>query len=64
MVEVDGYGTHGHRAAFEADRWRDQHLAAEGYVVLRVTERQLRDEPLALVARLAQALAVAGGGAG
>jgi very-short-patch-repair endonuclease len=36
-VEVDGYGVHGHRAAFERDRRRDQVLAAAGYTVLRVT---------------------------
>ncbi|HZE05157.1 MAG TPA: DUF559 domain-containing protein, partial [Solirubrobacteraceae bacterium] len=57
VVEVDGYRVHGHRAAFERDRRRDQRLAAEGYVIVRITWRQLRDEPLAVVARLAQALA-------
>ncbi len=62
-VEVDGYGFHGHRAAFERDRRRDQKLAAEGYVVLRVTWRQLVGEPMAVLVRLAQALARAGGNA-
>lgn len=57
IVEVDGYGTHGSRQAFESDRRRDQVHAAAGYVVIRVTWRQLQKEPLALVARLAQAMA-------
>jgi very-short-patch-repair endonuclease len=56
VVEVDGYRYHGHRAAFERDRIRDQVLATSGYRVLRVTWRQLVDEPLPLVARIAQAL--------
>jgi very-short-patch-repair endonuclease len=59
VVEVDGYRVHGQRAAFEADRARDQKLAANGYAVLRVTWRQLESEPMAVLARLAQALALA-----
>ena len=39
IVETDGYAYH--RAAFESDRARDQALAAQGYLVLRVTWRQL-----------------------
>jgi very-short-patch-repair endonuclease len=56
VVEVDGHRYHGHRAAFERDRLRDQVLVASGYRVVRVTWRQLVDEPFALVARIAQAL--------
>ena len=41
VVEVDGYGPHGHRTAFERDRQRDQQLAAHGYSVIRITWRQL-----------------------
>jgi very-short-patch-repair endonuclease len=59
IVEVDGYKFHGHRARFESDRRRDQQLAAAGYRVVRVTWRQLRDEPLAVIANVAQALAIA-----
>lgn len=59
VVEVDGYRFHGHRAAFERDRRRDQRLAAAGYTVIRITWRQLRDEPVAVAVRLAQALASA-----
>jgi very-short-patch-repair endonuclease/predicted transcriptional regulator of viral defense system len=62
VVEVDGYEFHRDRAAFERDRRRDQVLTAAGYRVIRVTWRQLRDEPVAVVARLAQALAWAGSG--
>ena len=56
IVEVDGYGTHGTRQAFENDRRRDQVHVAAGFVVIRVTWHQLQHEPLAVVARLAQAL--------
>ena len=57
ILEVDGYGTHGTRQAFENDRRRDQVHAAAGYVVIRVTWDQLLNEPLAVLARIAQALA-------
>jgi very-short-patch-repair endonuclease len=57
IVETDGYQFHSHRSAFERDRRRDQVLVAAGYRVIRVTWRQLEREPLAVVARIAQALA-------
>lgn len=56
VVEVDGRRFHGHAAAFERDRRRDQILAAAGYRVIRVTWRQLTREPIAVAVRLAQAL--------
>ncbi len=56
VVEVDGRRFHGHRAAFERDRRRDATLVAAGYRVIRVTWRQITEEPLAVVATLAQAL--------
>ncbi len=56
IVEVDGFRFHGHRAAFERDRKRDATLVAVGYRVIRVTWRQITEEPLAVVATLAQAL--------
>lgn len=56
IVEVDGYGTHGNRQAFESDRRRDQAHVAAGFVVLRVTWSQLLHERLAVMARIAQAL--------
>jgi very-short-patch-repair endonuclease len=58
IVEVDGYAFHGHRRAFERDRRRDQALVAAGFRVIRVTWRQLAREPLAVVAAVAQALAL------
>jgi very-short-patch-repair endonuclease len=57
VVEVDGYQFHSDRGAFERDRRRDQVFAAAGYTVVRVTWAQLSNEPLAVVARIAQALA-------
>jgi very-short-patch-repair endonuclease len=57
VVEVDGYAYHSTRTAFERDRLRDSELQAAGYRVVRVTWRQLVDEPEAFVARLAAALA-------
>lgn len=57
VVEVDGYRFHSTRSAFERDRRRDAELMAAGYRVIRVTWRQLESEPLAVVARIAQALA-------
>jgi very-short-patch-repair endonuclease len=57
VVDVDGYAYHGTRAAFERDRARDAELQAAGYRVIRVTWRQLVDEPEAVIARIAQALA-------
>ncbi len=56
VVEVDGFAFHSSRRAFERDRARDGELTALGFRVLRVTWRQLDDEPEAVVARLARAL--------
>jgi very-short-patch-repair endonuclease len=57
VVEVDGYAYHSSRAAFERDRRRDAELEAAGIHVRRITWRQIAEEPEALVARLAVALA-------
>jgi very-short-patch-repair endonuclease len=58
IVEVDGFTHHGPRAAFERDRRRDGSLLAAGYRVLRVTWRQLVEEPERVIATIASALAV------
>jgi hypothetical protein len=58
VVEVDGFRTHGTRRAFEADRARDAKLAAQGWLVLRFTWRQLKNQPELVLARLAAVLAV------
>jgi very-short-patch-repair endonuclease len=57
IVETDGFGAHGHRAAFEHDRARDAYLLARGWVVMRVTWRRLRHEPTRVIAELARVLA-------
>jgi very-short-patch-repair endonuclease len=56
VVEVDGFAFHSDRAAFERDRARDAALVAAGFRVIRVTWRQLVDQPLLVVARIAGAL--------
>jgi very-short-patch-repair endonuclease len=58
VVEVDGYRFHSSRSAFERDRRRDAELNAAGFRVVRITWRQVAEEPVAVIARLAQALAV------
>lgn len=44
IVELDGFAAHGSRFAFERDRRRDRALQAAGWVVVRVTWRQLEDD--------------------
>jgi very-short-patch-repair endonuclease len=56
ILEVDGYAFHRTRRAFERDRRRDAELIAAGYRVMRITWRQLTDEPEALIARVARSL--------
>jgi very-short-patch-repair endonuclease len=57
VVEMDGFGPHGTRMRFEADRARDAALVAAGYRVLRFTWRQLAEQPEVVAARLAVVLA-------
>jgi very-short-patch-repair endonuclease len=54
IVETDGWQKHGHREAFENDRARDAHLQAMGYRVLRFTWKQVIEETLVVVVRIAQ----------
>ena len=56
VIEFDGWQGHGHRNAFERDRKRDQVMLANRLRPMRVTDRHLKREPVALVARIAQAL--------
>ncbi|HEX2168496.1 MAG TPA: DUF559 domain-containing protein [Longimicrobiales bacterium] len=56
VAEMDGFAFHGSRRSFEADRRRDATLAAAGLRVMRVTWRQLQNEPEALLVRLTRAL--------
>jgi very-short-patch-repair endonuclease len=57
VVEVDGFAYHSTQAAFERYRRRDAKLQSAGFAVVRVTWRQISDEPEALVALLPQSLA-------
>jgi very-short-patch-repair endonuclease len=45
IVELDGRATHDTSHAFERDRERDRALAAAGWRVIRITWRQLHEEP-------------------
>ena len=56
VIEFDGWQGHGHRNAFDRDRKRDQVMLANGLRPMRVTDRHLTHEPVALVARIAQSL--------
>jgi len=57
VVELDGRVHHEGREAFERDRRRDRLLQAAGWRVVRITWRQLRDEPRAVADDLAALLA-------
>jgi very-short-patch-repair endonuclease len=52
IVELDGRGFHSTATAFERDRARDRALQAVGWRVVRLTYRQLRDAPEAVLADL------------
>jgi very-short-patch-repair endonuclease len=57
IVEYDGFRTHNHRKAFHHDRRRNAVLVAKKWSVMPVTADQLKNEPLAVIARIAEALA-------
>ena len=57
VVELDGRAVHGTKRAFEADRERDRILLAEGWRPMRVTWRQLQQEPERIVSDLRRLLA-------
>lgn len=56
VIEFDGWRAHGHRDAFEDDRKRDQVMLANRLRAMRITDRHLTREPVALIARIAMAL--------
>ncbi len=56
IVELDGYAFHGSADAYEHDRARDRALSVAGWRVVRVTWRQLHDDPGALAADLRRLL--------
>jgi len=45
IVETDGYEYHRGRQAFQDDRGRDLDLRARGYQVIRLSEKQVDEEP-------------------
>jgi hypothetical protein len=57
VVVTDGFRFHGHRAAFERDRRRDAGITRAGDRTLRFTHRQIANEPGAVAATVAAALA-------
>jgi very-short-patch-repair endonuclease len=56
VVELDGHAAHHTTAAFERDRARDRALNARGWRTVRVTWRQLHQEPEALAVDLRKLL--------
>ena len=56
IVEVDSWRWHGDRHAFESDTDRHARWVAQGWTVLRVTPKQIRDDPLLVISRIAAAL--------
>jgi very-short-patch-repair endonuclease len=59
VVEVQSHKFHSGRAAFERDARKAARLTAAGLTVVYVTWRQMDEEPYAVVARVAQVLALA-----
>jgi hypothetical protein len=55
-LELDSRGVHGTPKRFESDRQRDRILVAEGWRAMRVTWRQLQQEPEVIVGDLRLAL--------
>jgi very-short-patch-repair endonuclease len=52
IVELDSHSAHDNGFSFESDRARDRALQANGWTVIRVTWRQLHDEPAAIAAHV------------
>lgn len=56
ILEIDGWAFHRQRGAFDADRERDSSLAAAGWLVVRMTWRQVMNTPNEVAGRLAAVL--------
>jgi very-short-patch-repair endonuclease len=56
VLEVDTYTFHGHPRAFERDRLKTMALEDAGFHVIRVTRRQLLEQPYLVIAHVARAL--------
>lgn len=61
VVETDGYRYHRGRTAFEEDRARDLELRSLGFQVIRLSHRQVFEEPARVAAALRGALTGRGG---
>jgi very-short-patch-repair endonuclease len=64
VVEIDSYGFHTTRWAYDRDCDKDAVLRSHGMPPLRVSRRQVRDEPLLVIAQVAQAIAASAAWAG
>ncbi|MEA2307719.1 MAG: hypothetical protein QOI65_5, partial [Thermoleophilaceae bacterium] len=53
IVEVDGWATHGTRAAFERDREKDVRLELADWTVVRFTWREVTRNPARVARRVA-----------
>jgi very-short-patch-repair endonuclease len=60
VLEFDSFQFHRTRRARERDRRKDGILIAAGYIPMRITWRELEDEPYAVIARIAATLGRAG----
>jgi very-short-patch-repair endonuclease/predicted transcriptional regulator of viral defense system len=56
IVELDSRAVHGTRRAFESDRERDRLLMVDGWRVMRITWRQLRNQRGSIASDLRKAL--------
>jgi very-short-patch-repair endonuclease len=57
IVEIDGYAFHSSQAALERDHERDVELQQMGFLVIRISWRELRYEQEKVLVRVASALA-------
>jgi very-short-patch-repair endonuclease len=60
IAELDGHASHATTAGFERDRARDRALQAAGWRVIRITWRQLHEEPDAVARDLERLLKARG----
>lgn len=58
VVEMDGAAFHNTPSRIERDKLRDSKLAALGYLVVRVTWKELSERPAAVIARIASTYAL------
>lgn len=56
-IEVDGRAFHTDRTAFERDRWRQNALVLDGWLVLRFTWEQISERPHEVIAIIQAAVA-------